>query len=69
MSKELQERVEEFALACNKLAEQYPKTYAGNYFSGQLLRAACSSAANYRAACHAQSKAAFIAKLSVVVEE
>ena len=69
MSKELQDRVEKFALDCIKLAEQYPKTYAGNYVSGQLLRAACSSAANYRAAQHAQSKAAFIAKLSIVIEE
>ena len=69
MSKELQDRAEKFALDCIKLAEQYPKTYAGNYVSGQLLRAACSTAANYRAAQHAQSKAAFIAKLSIVIEE
>lgn len=69
MSKELQDRVEKFALEIIKLAELYPKTYAGNYISGQLLRVACSSAANYRAACHVQSKAAFIAKLSIVIEE
>ena len=35
----------------------------------QLLRAATSVAANYRAACRARSKAEFIAKISIVVEE
>ena len=35
----------------------------------QLLRSATSVAANYRAACRARSKAEFIAKLSIVVEE
>jgi four helix bundle protein len=35
----------------------------------QLLRAATSVAANYRAACRGRSKAEFIAKLSIVVED
>ncbi len=35
----------------------------------QLLRSATSVTANYRAACRARSKAEFIAKLSIVVEE
>ena len=35
----------------------------------QLQDAATSAAANYRPACRAQSKPAFIAKLSVVLEE
>lgn len=33
------------------------------------MRCATSVACNYRAACVAQSKASFIAKLSIVVEE
>jgi four helix bundle protein len=36
---------------------------------GQVLRAGTSVAANYRAACRARSKAEFIAKIGVVVEE
>ena len=35
----------------------------------QLLRPATSVGANYRAACRAQSRADFAAKLSLVVEE
>ena len=35
----------------------------------QLLRAGTSVGANYRAACRARSKAEFIAKLGIVVEE
>ena len=35
----------------------------------QLLRAGTGAAANYRAVCRARSKAEFIAKIGVVVEE
>ena len=35
----------------------------------QLLRSGTSVAANYRAACRARSKAEFVAKLGVVLEE
>ena len=36
---------------------------------GQLLRSSTSVAANYRATCVAQSKASFVSKLSIVIEE
>jgi four helix bundle protein len=35
----------------------------------QLLKSATSTAANYRAACRAQTRAAFVAKLSIALEE
>jgi hypothetical protein len=35
----------------------------------QMMRAATSVAANYRAACRARSHAEFVAKIGVVVEE
>jgi four helix bundle protein len=35
----------------------------------QVLRSGTSVAANYRAVCHSRSKAEFVAKLGVVVEE
>jgi four helix bundle protein len=41
----------------------------GRTVAGQLLRAATSVAANYRAACRGRSRAEFIAKLGIVLEE
>jgi four helix bundle protein len=35
----------------------------------QLLKSATSTAANYRAACRAQTRAAFVSKLSIALEE
>lgn len=46
-----------------------PNSYLGNHVKGQLIRSSTSVAANYRATCHAQSKAGFVAKISIVVEE
>ena len=46
-----------------------PNTYLGNHVRGQLFRSSTSVASNYRAVCHAQSKASFISKLSIVIEE
>jgi four helix bundle protein len=46
-----------------------PRSLAGQIIGRQLLRSATFVGANYRAACRAQSRAEFAAKLSVVVEE
>ncbi len=46
-----------------------PDTYLGNHIRGQLIRSATSVASNYRATCLAQSKACFVSKLSIVLEE
>lgn len=46
-----------------------PNSPLGNHIQGQLIRCATSVASNYRAACIAQSKASFISKLSIVIEE
>ncbi|MEO9884082.1 MAG: four helix bundle protein [Balneola sp.] len=62
-------RTKEFAHRCIKLATSLPNTYLGNHIKGQLIRCGTSVAANYRAACVAHSKAAFVAKLSIVIEE
>ncbi|MCK4329090.1 four helix bundle protein [candidate division WOR-3 bacterium] len=66
---ELKQRTKEFAHRCVKLAMTLPNTYLGNHIRGQLIRAATSVASNYRATCIAQSKASFISKLSIVIEE
>jgi len=66
---ELKLRTKEFAHRCVKLALSLPKTTLGNHIKGQLIRCSSSVAANYRAACIAHSKASFIAKLSIAIEE
>jgi four helix bundle protein len=66
---ELKERTKKFAHDCVKLALTLPNTFLGNHLKGQLIRCSTSVAANYRAACLGQSKASFISKLSIVIEE
>ena len=68
-TEELKTRTKEFAHQCVKVANSLPKSTLGRHIKGQLVRCATSVAANYRAACIAQSKASFIAKLSIVIEE
>ena len=67
--KELQDRSKAFAHRCVKLACALPNSALGRHIQDQLIRCSTSVAANYRAACIAQSRAGFIAKLSIVVEE
>ena len=66
---ELKDRTKQFAHECIKLVALLPKNSIYHHLGNQLMRSATSVAANYRAACMAQSKASFISKLSIVVEE
>lgn len=66
---ELQERLKKFAYRIVPLCEALPSNKISKVIENQLLRSAFSSAANYRAACKAQSEKAFIAKLSIAFEE
>ena len=68
-AQELKKRAKEFAHRCVKLALALPKTELGNHLRKQLIRCATSVAANYRATLLAQTKAAFISKISIVIEE
>jgi four helix bundle protein len=65
----LKERTKNFAHYCVKLALSINSTILGNHLAKQLIRCSTSVAANYRSACIAHSKASFIAKLSIVLEE
>jgi len=65
----LKQRTKEFAHRCVKLSMALPRTYLGNHIKGQLIRCSTSVASNYRATCIAQSKASFVSKLSIVLEE
>ena len=66
---ELKKRTKDFSHRCVKLALNLPNTILGKHLQDQLIRCSTSVAANYRAACVAQSKASFTAKLSMVIEE
>jgi len=66
---ELKKRTKEFAHRCVKLAVALPDSVLGRHIKRQLIRCSTSVAANYRATLLAQTKAAFIAKISIVIEE
>jgi four helix bundle protein len=66
---EMKGRTKALALRVMKLVEAMPRGLTGQVLGKQLLRSATSVGANYRAACRAQSRAEFAAKLSIVVEE
>jgi len=68
-SEKLKKRTKEFAHRCVNLSMDLPNTVLGRHVRGQLIRCSTSVASNYRAACIAQSKASFISKLSIVLEE
>lgn len=63
------DRTKAFAIAAVKLYTQLPSKPEITLMGKQLMRSATSVGANYRAACRAQSRAGFIAKLSIVEEE
>ncbi len=66
---DLKDRTKTFAHRCVKMGLSLPKSMMGKHICNQLIRCSTSVAANYRAACLGQSKASFIAKLSIVLEE
>ncbi len=68
-NEKLKERTKNFAHRSVKLALALPKSVLGNHIEKQLIRCSTSVAANYRAALMAQTKPAFISKISIVIEE
>ena len=67
--KDLKDRTKRFALDVIFLVRELPPTLDAKRLGAQLLDAGTSVAADYRAACRARSRAEFIAKLGVVLEE
>lgn len=67
--RDLQQRAETFAVDVMKLCSGLPSTPEARNIRDQLARAATGTASNYRATCRARSRAEFVAKLGVVVEE
>jgi four helix bundle protein len=68
-SEELKKRTKPFAIRIIKLFRALPRTEEARVIGKQMLRSGTSVAANYRAVCRARSRAEFIAKMGVVVEE
>jgi four helix bundle protein len=70
MTKEqLKERTMEFAVRILKMADAMPKMVSGRTIANQIARSGCSVAANYRAALRGKSRADFINKITIVLEE
>ena len=65
----LKARTRRFALDVVRLYDTFPAHGAARIIGVQLLRAATSVAANYRAACRSKSHADFISKIGTVEEE
>lgn len=63
------ERTMAFALRVMRMAESLPRGAAARNVAGQVVRSACSVAANYRAAQRAKSRADFANKIAIVLEE
>ena len=66
---ELRERTMRFAVRAVKFCRTLPETWEARRMAGQLIDSATSVAMNYRAAGRGRSRAEFIAKLGLVVEE
>ena len=66
---ELQNRTKKFHIEVIRACEHFPKNVAGFETAKQLIRSAGSVGANYRAACRGKSKADFIYKIEIVLEE
>jgi four helix bundle protein len=66
---ELESRALEFGVAAFRLCRVLRDLPGGRGPAGQLVDAATSIGANYRATSRSRSRAEFVAKLAVVVEE
>lgn len=68
-AEELRRGTKKFAIRIVNVFRSLPHAPDAQTLGKQLLRSGTSVAANYRAVCRARSKAEFIAKTGVVVEE
>jgi four helix bundle protein len=62
-------RTKQFAIRIVSVSRSLPRTREGDVIGKQLLRSGTAVAANYRAVCRFRSKAEFISKINIVVEE
>ena len=67
--KELKKRTRKFAGDIILFCNTFVNSKASSVITYQLVKAATSTGANYRAACRARSKSEFYSKICIVVEE
>jgi len=65
----MKQRTKEFAKRIMKVCRELPRNEEGRLIRNQLFRSGTSVGANYRAACRGRSKADFISKIGIVLEE
>jgi four helix bundle protein len=68
-TEQLLDRTKSFALRIIRLFRSLPRSPEVQIIGKQLLRSGTSVGANYRSACRGRSRAEFLAKIGVVVEE
>jgi four helix bundle protein len=68
-AEQLKARTKDFAKRIIRLCRSLPITEEARLIRNQLFRAGTAVGANYRAGCRARSKADFIAKMGIVLEE
>ncbi len=66
---ELKERTKRFGLRAITVVRSLPKDVPGKVIANQLMRSVMSVGANYRSACRGRSKAEWLAKLGISLEE
>ena len=66
---QLRDRTKAFALRVIRLFRSLPFKPDAQVLGKQLLRCGTSVAANYRSVCRSRSKAEFVARIGIVVEE
>ena len=66
---DLKKRTKQFGLRVINLVASLPNGQTARTIGNQLLRSGMSVGANYRAACRGRSKADFIAKAGISLEE
>ena len=66
---DLKKRTKRFALDILSLVDLLPNTIKGRAIGNQLVRCGTSVGANYRAVCRSRSKAEFVSRLGIVIEE
>lgn len=66
---DLRIRTKQFAIRIVRLYRALPRYEEARVIGRQLLRSGTSVGANYRAACRGRSRAEFLAKLGIVLEE
>ena len=68
-AKAMKDRTKQVAIRIVTVVRSLPSSREGNVIGNQSLSSGTAVAANYRAVCRARSKAEFVSKMSIVVEE